>query len=119
MHKLGNLMVFDDVIVYQNDLERHRKIRDMMGGQLYWGIANDECNEFSNNINRLYDIKTRLDRMSVKDIESFLRIKKLELLDTSLIRNENYNPIHSVLESIELKYIEEFLTEYKKDNLTK
>ena len=123
MNNFIELLDFDTVIQGQKNLNRAIEIRDMMGGQLYWSIANDDCVEVAEKLHelkiKLSKIKITLEDMSVKDIESFLRLKKLECIDESLISKENNNPIYSVLESIELKYIEQFLNENKKDIIRK
>jgi len=120
MHNFSELLNFDKVEEGQKNLDKAIEIRDMMGGNLYWSIANDDCVEIQSKLSNLrfkIDIINKsLKGMSIKNIESFLRIKKLECLDESLISKENDNPIYSVLESIELKYIEEFLNEYKNEN---
>jgi len=123
MNLSTDLLIFDTIEEGQRNLDKACEIRNMMGGALYWSIADDDCTEISNKLNelniKLQKIKNILENTSVKNIESYLRMKKLECLDISLNIKEYNNSIFVIFESIELKYIEKYLNDYKKDKIIK
>jgi len=120
MHNFNELLIFDTVEEGQKKLNRMGEIRDSMGGALYWNIANEDYLEILSKLNELKNkllrIKKTLDGISIKVIESYIRTKKLKCLDSTLNSNENGYLGYYILDDIELKYIEDFLNEYKKNN---
>ena len=120
MHNLGDFLVFDTIIEGEKNLKEAYRIRDLMGGELYWNIANDDCVEISNKLNilkyQILKINKALEGVSIKVIESYLRIKKLECLDSSLNSSDNRYLGYYMLDNIELKYIQEFYNKNKIKN---
>ena len=123
MNLSEDLLIFDTIEEGQKNLDKACEIRNMMGGALYWSIADDDCTEIAGKLSiltiKLNRIKKTLDGISIKVIESYIRIKKLECLDISLNIKEYNNSIFVIFEGIELKYIEKYLNDYKKDKIIK
>ena len=112
MHNFSELLNFNTLEEGQKNLDKAVEIRDMMGGELYWNIANDDCNEIFNKLVDLkvkfLKIKEKLDGISIKVIQFYLRIKKIEYLESSLNSNDNRCFGYYILDTIEFKYIENF-----------
>ena len=112
MHYFSELLNFNTLEEGQKNLDKAVEIRDMMGGELYWNIANDDCNEIFNKLVDLkvkfLKIKEKLDGISIKVIQFYLRIKKIEYLESSLNSNDNRCFGYYILDTIEFKYIENF-----------
>jgi len=112
MHNFSELLNFNTLEEGQKNLNKAVEIRDMMGGELYWNIANDDCDEISNKLVdlkvKLFKIKEKLNGISIKVIKFYLRIKKIEYLDSSLNSNDNRCFGYYILDTIEFKYIENF-----------
>lgn len=129
MNYLDKFLDFDTIEQGEKFLAEAKSIRDKMGGELYWSIANDDFMEISAKLSTLkfykHKIKLTLDSIDFKIIESYVRKKKLLNLDDKLAELENdliafelsfISTEFEKLDNIDIKDIEEFINNKRISN---
>ena len=128
MNYLQEYLNFDTIEQGEIFLSKARTIRDSMGGALYWGIADDDCNEISQKLIRLkiekFSINKKLSSIDFRLVELYVRKMKLLTLDKKLNDLENdliafylSSKKFENIKDINIKDIEEFINNKKLEKL--